>query len=174
MDLSGIISISGKPGLYKMVAQTKNGIIVQGMDDNKRFPAYATDRISALEDISIYTHEGDVPLGDVYRAIFEKEDAGKAINPKSSGDELRGYLEAVLPGYDQERVYSSDIKKMMTWYNMLHASDMLKLKSDAEDSADETEEAATEETEAAAEATETSDDTAGADDAEESTEEAAK
>lgn len=169
MDLSGIISISGKPGLYRMVAQTKNGIIVEGMQDSKRFPAYATDRISALEDISIYTYEGDVPLGDVYRSIYEKENGGKAISPKSSGDELRGYLEAVLPGYDEERVYSSDIKKMLSWYNLLHAGDMLKLKSDetaeAEESGTETEETAPEEA-ATEEATETPEATE-ADDSEE-------
>ena len=145
MDLTGIISIAGKPGLYIIVAQTKNGIIVEGIADKKRFPAYATHRISALEDISIYTQDEDVPLSEVYRSIYDKENGGAAISHKSSNDELRAYLEAVLPDYDEERVYTSDIKKLLSWYNLLHAGDKLVLKAD---NADEAEAKAEENTEA--------------------------
>lgn len=159
MDLSGIISISGKPGLYNIVAHTKNGIIVEGISDGKRFPAYATHRISALEDISIYTVDDDVPLADVYRKIYDKENGGPAVSHKASANELKAYLEEVLPDFDEERVYMSDIKKMMNWYNLLQSKDMLKLPTEegAEASAEATEETTEAEapTEAAPEVEET-------------------
>ena len=120
MDLSGVISISGKPGLYKVVAQSKNNIIVESLQDGKRTPAYSTDRISALEDISIYTYEDDIPLKEVYIAIFKKEDGKKAPSHKESLNTLTSYLLEVLPNYDEDRVYPSDIKKLFQWYNLLH------------------------------------------------------
>lgn len=120
MDLSGVISISGKPGLYKVVAQSKNNIIVESLKDGKRTPAYSTDRISALDDISIYTYEEDIPLKDVYTAIFKKEDGKKAPSHKESLNKLTSYLLEVLPNYDEDRVYPSDIKKLFQWYNLLH------------------------------------------------------
>ncbi len=122
MNLTGIISISGKAGLYKVIAQAKNSVIVESLEDNKRIPAYATDRISALEDISIYTIQEDKPLKEVYRAIFEKENGGAAPSHKESEKVLRAYLEGILPDYDRERVYLSDIKKMFQWYNLLQKS----------------------------------------------------
>ena len=154
MDLSGIISISGKPGLYKIVAHTKNGIIVEGISDGKRFPAYATHRISALEDISIYTVDDDVPLADVYQTIFDKENGGPAVSHKSSADELKSYLQEVLPDFDEERVYMSDIKKMMAWYNLLQSNDMLKLHEEEGAEAVEASTEAPAEAEEAEEATE--------------------
>tara|TARA_B100000508_G_C11465858_1_gene282472 strand:- start:14273 stop:14836 length:564 start_codon:yes stop_codon:yes gene_type:complete len=120
MDLSGVISISGKPGLFKVVAQSKNNIIVESLQDGKRTPAYSTDRISALEDISIYTYEDDIPLKEVYKGIFKKEDGGKAPSHKESLNKLTEYLLEVLPNYDEDRVYPSDIKKLFQWYNLLH------------------------------------------------------
>jgi len=137
MDLSGIISIAGKPGLYTVVAQSNNGIIVESVSDNKRFPAHASHRISALEDISIYTYDDDIPLSQVYRNIFEKEKGGKAIGHKSSQKELGAYLEQVLPDYDKDRVYGSDIKKLVSWYNLLHESGKLKEKEAGEEAAAE-------------------------------------
>lgn len=131
MNLTGIIAISGKPGLYKVVAQGKNNIIVESLADNKRVPAYATDRISALEDISIYTYNDDKPLKEVYKAIFTKENGGLAPSPKSDLNELKSYLLEILPDYDDERVYSSDIKKLFQWYNLLHKSGNLKLEEEA-------------------------------------------
>lgn len=122
MNLSGIIAISGKPGLFKVIAQAKNSIIVESLVDNKRIPAYATDRISALEDISIYTYSEDKPLKEIYRSIFEKEKGGECPSHKDSLDKLTKYLLEVLPDYDAERVYSSDIKKLFQWYNLLHKS----------------------------------------------------
>lgn len=101
------------------MSQAKNSIIVESLIDGKRMPAYATSRISALEDISIYTEDEDVKLADVFKAVYEKEDGGMAISPKSSGNELKGYFEEILPLYDKDRVYVSDIKKVLSWYNIL-------------------------------------------------------
>lgn len=126
MDLSGIISISGRPGLYKVVAQGKNNIIVQSLIDNKRFPAYSTDRISALEDISIYTIDGDKPLKDILSDIFAKQSGEAAPSHKESIATLQEYLSDILPDYDEERVYPSDIKKLFQWYNLLLSSGNLK------------------------------------------------
>lgn len=120
MNLTGIISISGKPGLFKVVAQGKNNIIVESLIDGKKSPAYSTDRISALEDISIYTYEEDVPLKDVYSEIYKKENGKKTISHKESLNKLTAYLLEVLPNYDEDRVYPSDIKKLFQWYNLLH------------------------------------------------------
>lgn len=132
MNLSGIIAISGKPGLFKVIAQAKNSIIVESLIDNKRIPAYSTDRISALEDISIYTYSEDKPLKEIYRSIFEKEKGGECPSHKDSLDKLVKYLLEVLPDYDAERVYSSDIKKLFQWYNLLHKSGNLILSEPAE------------------------------------------
>lgn len=127
MNLKGIIAISGKPGLFKVVAQGKNNIIVESLEEKKRFPAYASDRISALDDISIYTYDEDKPLKEIYADIFKKENGGTAISHKEDLSKLSNYLLEVLPNYDQERVYPSDIKKLFQWYNMLHKADELKL-----------------------------------------------
>lgn len=125
MNLSGIIAISGKPGLFKVVAQAKNSIIVESLIDGKRTPAYSTDRISALEDISIYTYSEDKPLKEIYRAIYDKEGGKECLSHKDSLDKLTNYLLEILPDYDAERVYASDIKKLFQWYNLLHKSNNL-------------------------------------------------
>jgi len=133
MNLTGIISISGKPGLYKVVAQAKNSVIVESLEDNKRVPAYATDRISALEDISIYTYGEDKPLKEIYADIYKKENGGVAPSHKDDLKKLTAYLTEILPDYDQERVYSSDIKKLFQWYNLLHKSGNLNLAEEAKE-----------------------------------------
>ncbi|MBI3239928.1 MAG: DUF5606 domain-containing protein [Flavobacteriia bacterium] len=127
MNLTGIIAISGKPGLFKVVAQGKNNIIVESLEEKKRFPAYSSDRISALDDISIYTYEDDKPLKEIYKTIFEKENGGAILSHKEDLSKLSGYLLEVLPNYDQERVYPSDIKKLFQWYNLLLKAGELKL-----------------------------------------------
>lgn len=132
MNLTGIISISGKPGLFKIVAQGKNNIIVESLIDSKKSPAYSTDRISALEDISIYTYEEDIPLKDVFGALYEKEDGKKTISHKESLNKLTAYLLEVLPNYDEDRVYPSDIKKLFQWYNLLHDAGVLNLEETKE------------------------------------------
>ena len=137
MTISGIISISGRPGLFKVVAQGKNNIIVESLQDKKRFPAYASDRISALEDISIYTYSEDKPLSEIFDAIFKKEKGATCISHKESEDKLTGYLVEVLPDFDQERVYPSDIKKIFMWYNMLHKAGELGKSDEKEEVAEE-------------------------------------
>lgn len=126
MELTGIIAISGKPGLYRVIAQGKNSIIVESLEDKRRIPAYSSDRISALEDISIYTYSEDKPLKEIYSDIYKKENGGATISHKEDAKKLQAYLLEVLPDFDQERVYGSDIKKLFQWYNLLHKADLLK------------------------------------------------
>ena len=124
MDLSGIISISGRPGLYKVIAQGKNNIIVEGIKDKKRFPAYSSDKISALEDISIYTLSEDKPLKEIFEAILTKIGNAEAPTHKEDIVTLQDFLGDILPNYDEERVYPSDIKKLFQWYNILFKAGM--------------------------------------------------
>lgn len=117
-----ILAISGKPGLYKLVSRGKNNLIVESLDDtHRRQPAFATDRITSLADIAMYTETDDVPLMKVLESIKTLEEGKKAsLDPKkASGDELREYFAKVLPEFDRERVHNSDIKKLLLWYNIL-------------------------------------------------------
>ena len=131
--LKGILSISGQSGLFKMVAEAKNNIIVESLDTQKRIPVYSTSKVSALEDIAIYTETSDVPLKDILKAISDKEDGGVAISHKSSGNELKKYFEEVVPDYDKDRVYVSDIKKVLQWYNTLQEKEMLDFSENEEE-----------------------------------------
>ena len=134
MDLSGIISIAGMSGLYKVIAQIKNGFIVESLIDKKRVPAYSTNKVSALDDVNIYSTGDDVPLKDVFQKIYDKESGGPAIDHKSPDVELKKYFKEVFPEYDEERVYISDIKKVINWYNLLHKEGLLEKKEEtAED-----------------------------------------
>ncbi|GAB5418713.1 MAG: DUF5606 domain-containing protein [Crocinitomicaceae bacterium] len=144
MDLSGIISISGRPGLYKVIAQGKNSIIVESLTDNKRFPAYSTDRISALEDISIYTIDDDKPLKEILADIFAKQEGKEGPSHKEDISILTEYFSEILPDYDEERVYASDIKKLFQWYNLLLKAGALEPSDEEEKSEDESAEDQTE------------------------------
>ena len=127
MDLSGILAISGYPGLFKMIGQTKGGVVVESMLDGKRMPAYTTQRILSLEDITIYTVDGDVPLIEIFDKIAKKEKHGLSLDPsKVKMDELRDYLQGVQKDYDRERVYASDLKKLFVWYNILSEKGLTK------------------------------------------------
>ena len=130
MDLKGILSISGYPGLYKLVSQGKNSIIVESLETKKRMPAYATSKISALEDIAIFTEDEDILLKKVFKNIYDKENGGESISHKSSANELKEYFAEVLPEYDRDRVYVSDIKRLINWYNILHKMDILKFEEE--------------------------------------------
>ncbi len=123
--LKGILSVSGHSGLFKMIAESKNNIIVESLETLKRMPVHSTSKVSSLEDIAIYTENGDVPLKDIFKTIFEKENGGSALNPKASANELKNYFEKVLPEYDKNRVYISDIKKVLLWYNTLQNKGLL-------------------------------------------------
>lgn len=119
--LKSILSISGKPGLYKLISQGKNMLVVESIIDKKRMPAYGSEKVISLGDIAMYTDTDDVPLKDVFLAMKEKEN-GAAVSidlKKATPEELRAYLEKVLPTFDRDRVHVGDIKKLISWYNLL-------------------------------------------------------
>jgi len=130
IDLTGIISISGQPGLFKIVAQSKNGIIVEGLSDKKRINVYASTKVSTLSDISMFTTGEDKPLEAIMSSIFDKEKGGAAIDNKVDDKEMATYFETVLPEYDKERVYVSNMRKLITWYNTLQLTGSLKEKEE--------------------------------------------
>ncbi|MDR0811541.1 MAG: DUF5606 domain-containing protein [Paludibacter sp.] len=118
--LKEILSITGKSGLYKLVSRGKNMLVVESLLDGKRIPAYSHDKVIALGDISIFTQNGDIKLGDVLEKVKTKENsAATTIDAKADNDVLRTYLAEVQPDFDRERVYPSDIRKMLNWYNIL-------------------------------------------------------
>ncbi|WP_346859266.1 DUF5606 domain-containing protein [uncultured Draconibacterium sp.] len=131
--LKGILAISGQSGLFKLVAESKNSIIVESLDTQKRIPVYSSAKVSALEDIAIYTYEGDIPLKDIFKSISDKEEGGQSLSPKASGNELKAYFEEVVPEFDKDRVYVSDIKKVLNWYNSLQEKDLLDFTEPEED-----------------------------------------
>lgn len=119
MDLKEIMSVSGQGGLFKFVSQGRNGIIVESFTDKKRSFINATQKVNSLGDIAIFTDGDEVPLKDVLKKMHESEPGIPAPDPKSSPDVLRKFMEKVLPQYDRDRVYLSDIKKLASWYNTL-------------------------------------------------------
>ena len=119
MEFSKIISVGGKPGLFQVISQSKNAIIVQGINDTKTVAINATQNVSLLENIAIYTYEEDLPLLEVFKAMSEKTNGEKAISHKESGNKLSSFFAEVLPNYDDERVYTSNIKKVIQWFNIL-------------------------------------------------------
>ncbi|MFL5765496.1 MAG: DUF5606 domain-containing protein [Bacteroidia bacterium] len=132
MDLSGIISIAGMSGLYKVIAQTKSGLIVESLIDKKRVQAFNTNKISALADVSMYSTGDDVPLKDVFQKIYDKEKGGPCLDHKSADAELKKYFKAAFPEYDEDRVYVSDIRKVLNWYNLLQKDGLLDKKEESD------------------------------------------
>ena len=124
MELKDILAISGQPGLYKYVAQSMRGVIVESLIDGKRMNAAATSRVSALTEISMFTEGEDIALADVFTNIWNYTGGKQAISHKESADKLKAEFEAVLPEYDKERVHVSDIKKAINWFNILVAAGM--------------------------------------------------
>ena len=124
--LKEIMAISGQPGLFKFIAQARNGIIVESLDTGKRMHAFSSVKISALEEISVYTEEKEVSLAEVLKLIYDEEGGGEAISHKSENEELKEYFSRVLPAYDREKVYVSDIRKILNWYNILRNHKLLK------------------------------------------------
>ncbi|MCI5707273.1 MAG: DUF5606 domain-containing protein [Odoribacter sp.] len=123
--LKEILSISGKPGLQKLVSNSSNALIVESLIDGKRFPAYSNAKIIALEDISIYTETEDMPLKDVFKRMYDKEEGKQALSHKESNDKIVSYFSEIVPEYDKDRVYTSDMKKIIQWYNLLIAKNIL-------------------------------------------------
>lgn len=120
--LKGILSISGQPGLYKLVAETKNSIIVESLVNGKRMPAYSTSKISTLSDISIFTETGEILLTDLFIKIKE---SSKTVSAKASANEIKAFFAEILPDYDKDRVYISDMKKVIQWYELLSELNLL-------------------------------------------------
>ncbi len=138
MDLSKILSIAGKPGLYLMVGEAKNNLIVESLLDGKKIPSFAHDRVSTLKEISIYTETEDVALEQVLKSIYDFTEGKPVESPKkSSNDVLKSTFAEVLPNYDRDTVYVSDIKKIFSWYNLLLEKEMLDFTEEDEDVADE-------------------------------------
>lgn len=127
MDLSDIIAVSGKPGLYRVVSQSRASLIVESLEDGKRLPVHSIQKVSALADISIYTLQGDKPLSEVYQEFYKFTEGDKAPHHNSSEEDLREFMDRALPQYDEDRVYQSDLKKLFKWYNLLHDKDMIDL-----------------------------------------------
>ena len=127
MDLSNILAIAGKPGLFKLVSQTKTGAVVESLLDGKRTPAFKNDKISSLSEICMFTNDEDYPLSEVFRNIYTKENKGQVSidYKKVSNRDLYAYFSEVLPNMDEERVYPSDVKKALSWYNLLLSKDLI-------------------------------------------------
>ncbi len=118
--LKKILSFPGKPGLFKLVSQAKNMLIVESLVDGKRIPAYTKDKVVSLGDIAIFTETAEVQLALVLEKLKEKENGALcSIDPKSDNDKLRSYMSEILPDFDRDRVYPSDIRKLLSWYNIL-------------------------------------------------------
>lgn len=120
--LKTILSISGKPGLYKLISQGKNMLIVESISaDKKRFPAHGSEKVISLADIAMYTDDSEVPLKEVLTSVLKKENGALASidAKKATADELRAYFAEILPNFDRDRVYVTDIKKLISWYNIL-------------------------------------------------------
>jgi hypothetical protein len=127
--MKGILAISGQPGLSKLISEAKNCIIVESLLTGKRMPVYSTSKVSSLADIAIFTETGEVTLKEVFKNISEKENGGE-IAVKESGPDLKAYFEQILPDYDRNRVYTSDMKKIVQWYNLLLKNNLLDLEDE--------------------------------------------
>ena len=119
MELREILAISGQPGLYKYVAQSARGIIVESLADGRRFNAPASSRVSSLTEISVYTEGDDIPLAEVFTRIYAHTGGKQAVSPKETPEKLKAAFAEALPEYDRERVHVSDMKKVFAWYNIL-------------------------------------------------------
>ena len=125
MNLEKILAISGKPGLYVLQVQTRTGFVAESLVDGKKITVNLKSNVSLLSEISIYTYEGEKPLSEIMQKIADKENKGQAISHKEDNPTLIAYFKEILPDYDDERVYPSDIKKVLNWYNMLQAKGLV-------------------------------------------------
>ncbi len=128
--LKDVLAISGKGGLFKLVSSTNSAVIVESMSDGKRFPVFASSKVGSLEDVAIYTQTEEVPLQDVFKAIHERG-GGKNVEIPKDNNEIKKLMEEVLPNYDKNRVYVSDMRKLFKWYNDLNERNILKFEKQA-------------------------------------------
>jgi hypothetical protein len=140
MELKDILAISGQPGLFKYVAQSMRGVIVESLLDGKRMNASSTSRVSALTEISMFTEGEDIALAEVFTRMYAYTEGKEALSHKESADKLKAYFAEVLPEYDRERVHVSDIKKALSWFNILVAAGLTEFKLPEEE--EQTEESA--------------------------------
>jgi hypothetical protein len=138
MNLEKILAISGKPGLFILKVQTRSGFVAESLADGKKITVNLKNNVSLLSEISVYTYEGEQPLAEIMKKIAAKEGNGPSISHKSDNATLAAYFKEVLPDYDEERVYPSDIKKILNWYNMMQAKGLVLDEVAAETVADET------------------------------------
>ena len=139
MGLEKILSISGKPGLYELTAQTRGGFVAKSIIDEKKIAVNVRQNVSLLSEIAIYTITEEVPLGTIFQKISEKENGGEAIDHKVPKKELEAYFSEILPDYDVDRVYQSDIKKILQWYNLLVKNNFTDFSTEKETISDEEE-----------------------------------
>lgn len=133
MSLDKILSISGKPGLFQLKTQTKSGFVAESLLDGRKIAVSIQNNVSILSEIAVYTLTDEVPLYKIFKAISEKENGGPtSVSHKDSKDTLEEYFFGILPDYDEDRVYTSDIKKIVQWYNLLHKNDLLSLVEEPE------------------------------------------
>ncbi len=132
MDLSKILSVTGKAGLFKLLSHNKTSFIVESLTDGKRFPVFPNDGVATLDNISIFTEDGDVPLQDVLVAMYKKENGAPSSVDVNDNKALKAYIEEVLPNYDHERVFVSNMKKMVLWYNQLVEKQLIDDKEETE------------------------------------------
>lgn len=128
MELKDILAISGQPGLFKFIAQSTNGVIVEALADGKRMNAPASSKVSSMGEIAIFTEGEDVPLAQVFENMFKYAEGKQTISPKSTPDQMKALFKEVLPDYDRDRVHVSDMKKVITWFNILVESGMTEFK----------------------------------------------
>jgi hypothetical protein len=141
MGLEKILSVAGKPGLYKLITQTRTGFVAESLLDGKRITVSLRSNVSVLSEIAIYTLEEEVPLREVFQKIQTKENGAKtSISHKDEKIKLEEYFFEVLPNYDEDRVYVSDIKKVIQWYNILTDSNIADFSSEKEETSDASEE----------------------------------
>jgi len=145
MELKDIMAISGYSGLFKFISQGRHGIIVESLADGKRTNISTSAKVSSLSDIAIFTNDSEVPFKEVLKKIKDSENGAQAISQKSDDKELKKYFEKILPEYDRERVYTSDIKKVITWYNQLQALNLLDILEKEEEPMEENKPASEEE-----------------------------
>lgn len=142
--LKGILAVSGHSGLFKKIAEGKTHIIVENLVTERRMPVHSSSKVSALEDIAVFTDSGEKPLKEVLKSIFERENGGKTIDHKVSDEELKRFFSEVVPDFNREKVYVSDIRKVVSWYNILQEKELLDF-SEEEEIKTEAEETETEE-----------------------------
>ena len=127
MDLSNILSISGKNGLFKLISQGKVNFIVESLEDKKRFPAFQSEGVSSLDNISIYTHDEPIELGKLFQAIYLKQEKQPIEYKTLTDEQLHASFKEILPNYNEEKVFVSNIKKAYQWYNILLKHDLITL-----------------------------------------------